>query len=225
MQMHFNKIKISLMFFVFLGLASYSLSSLPTKAVYGYDYLVNYNNNYNGYTSPDIPPDKESALQNIDCVVNFMQSYVFTSSSVPSSYACNKDTAATTNDDPNWYQSNQGRYTSSTDDAQQDFHQDSGTIGTVKVMDLNGTDNIDGHPAPYSYSSYFKPAVTYKINMQNENDDDDDDDDDEKKVYNENTVTKEERKILLKACFERAEDKGNYLSSKEMKECAENYNS
>jgi hypothetical protein len=30
---------------------------------------------------------------------------------------------------------------------------------------------------------------------------------------------------LLKACFERAEDKGNYISSKEMKECAENYNS
>ncbi len=222
MPMHFNRIKFGLMFFVFLGLTSYGLSSLlPTKAVYGYDYLVNYNNNYNVYASPDTPPDRESALQNIDCVVNFMQSYVFTSSPVPSSYACNKDTAATTNDDPNWYQSNQGRYPPSIDNTQQDFQQGSGTIGTVKVMDLNGSDNIDEHPASNSYSSYFAPVVTYKINMQNE----DEDENDEKKVYNENTVTKEERKILLKACFERAEDRGNYISSKEMKECAENYNS
>jgi hypothetical protein len=91
----------------------------------------------------------------------------------------------------------------------------------VKVIDLNGSDNIDENPAPYSYPSYFAPAVTYKINMQNENENEND----EKKVYNENTVTKEERKILLKACFERAEDRGNYISSKEMKECAENYNS
>ncbi len=221
MPMHFNKIKISLMFFVFLGLTSYGLSSLPTKAVYGYDYLVNNNNNYNVYTPPDTPPDKESALQNIDCVVSFMQSYVSTSSSVPSSYACNKDTT-TTKDDPNWYQSNQGQYPPSTYNTQQDFQQDSG-LGNVKVIDLNGSNEIDEHPASYSYSSYFTPTVTYKINMQSENDNDNDND--EKKVYNENTVTKEERKILLKACFERAEDKGNYISSKEMKECAENYNS
>ncbi len=218
--MHFNKIKISLMFFVFLGLTSYGLSSLPTKAVYGYDYLVNYNNNYNVYNSPDTPPDKESALQNIDCVVNFMQSYVLTSSSLPGSYSCNKDTTAT--DYPNGYQSNQGGYPSSIDNKQQDFQQDSG-IGNVKVIDLNGLNNIDEHPASYSYSSYFTPAVTYKVNTQSENDSDSDSD--EKKVYNENTVTKEERKLLLKACFERAEDKGNYISSKEMKECAENYNS
>jgi hypothetical protein len=219
--MHFNKINISLMFFVFLGLTSYGLSSLPTKAVYGYDYLANYNNNYNVYTSPDTPPDKESALLNIDCVVNFMQSYVFTSSSVPSSYSCNKDTT-TTKDVPNWYQSNQGWYTPSIDDTQQDFQQDSG-LGIVKIIDLNGSNNIDEHLASYSYPSYFTPAVTHKINMQSENDNDNDNG--EKKVYNENTVTKEERKILLKACFERAEDKGNYISSKEMKECAENYNS
>ncbi|HEX8677612.1 MAG TPA: hypothetical protein VF700_10355, partial [Segetibacter sp.] len=77
------------------------------------------------------------------------------------------------------------------------------------------------HLASYSYSSYFTPAVTHKINMQSENENENG----EKKVYNENTVTKEERKILLKACFERAEDKGNYISSKEMKDCAENYNS
>ncbi len=218
MPMHFNKIKISLMFFVFLGLTSYGLSSLPTKAVYGYDYSVNYNNNYNAYTSPDTPSDKESALQNIDCVVNFMQSYVFTSSSVPSSSSCNKDTTTTTTDAPNWYQSNKGWYPPSKDNAQQD----SG-LGAGKVIHLNGSNNIDEHLASYTYPGYFTPAVTYKIDMQSENDNDNDND--EKKVYNENTVTKEERKILLKACFERAEDKGNYLSSKEMKECAENYNS
>ena len=222
MPMHFNKIKISLMFFVFLGLTSYGLSSLPTKAVYGYDYLVDYNNSYNDYSSQGTPPpDKESALQNIDCVVNFMQSYVFTPFSVPSSYSsCNKDTMTTTKDDPNWYQSNQVWYPPSIDNTQRDFHLDLG-LGTVKVIDLNGSNNIDGHLASHSYPSYFTPAVTYKIGTQSENDNDND----EKKVYNENTVTKEERKILLKACFERAEDKGNYISSKEMKECAENYNS
>lgn len=221
MPMHFNKIKISLMFFVFLGLMSYGLSPLPTKAAYGYDYLVGYNHNYNDYTFLGTPPDKESALQNIDCVVNFMQSYVFTSFSVPSSYSCNKDTTTTTTttkDDPNWHQSNQGLYPSPIDNTQRDFKQDSG-LGTVKVIDLNGPNNIDEHLAFYSGPSHFTPAVTYKINMQSENDSD------EKKVYNENTVTKEERKILLKACFERAEDKGNYISSKEMRECAENYNS
>jgi hypothetical protein len=218
MPMHFNKIKISLMFFVFLGLTSYGLSSLPTKAVYGYEYPVNHNNNYNYYASPGTPPGKESALQNIDCVVNFMQSYVFTSSSVPSSYSCNKDTTTTTKDDPNWYQSNQGWYPPSIDNTQQDFQQYSG-LGTMKVIDLNGSNNIDEHLASYSHPSHFTPTVTYNIDMQSENDDD------EKKVYNENTVTKEERKLLLKACFERAEYKGNYISSKEMKECAENYNS
>jgi hypothetical protein len=211
------------MFFVFLGLTSYCLSSLPTKAVYGYDYLVKYNNNYNVYAPPDTPPDKESALQNIDCVVNFMQSYLFTFSSLPSSYPCNKDTTTTTTttkNDPNWYQSNQGWYPPSIADTQQYFQQDTG-LGAVKVIDLNGSNNIDEHLASYSYPSYFTPAVTHNINMQSENDNDND----EKKVYNENTVTKEERKLLLKACFERAEDKGNYISSKEMKECAENYNS
>lgn len=218
MPMHFNKLKISLIFLVFLGFAPYGLSSLTTKDVYGYDYLVNYNNSYDVYTSPGTPANKEAALQNIDCVVNFMQSYVFTSSSIPSSYACNKDIATTTKDDPNWYQTNQNRYPPSIDNTQQDFHEDSDIV-TVRVIDLNGSNSIGEHPAHYPHSSYFAPAVTYKINMQSENDGDG------KKVYNENTVTKEERKLLLKACFERAEDKGNYISSKEMKECAENYNS
>ncbi len=221
MPMHFDKIKFSLFFFVFLGLTSYGLSSVQTKTVYGYDYLVNYNNNYNNnnvYASSNTTPDKESALQNIDCVVNYMQGHVSTSHSVPSSYTCNKDT--TTNDNPNWYQSNQGRYIPSIDNAQQDFQQDTG-LGIVKVIDLKGSNNVDEHPESYSYSSYYKPTVTYRIDMQNEKPNDNDD----KKVYNENTVTKEERKILLKACFERAEGKGNYISSKEMKKCAENYNS
>jgi hypothetical protein len=149
-----------------------------------------------------------------------MQSYVFTFSSVPSSYSCNKDATTTTKDDPNWYQSNRGWYPPSIDNTQQDFQQYSG-LGAVKVIDLNGSSNIDEHLASYSYPSHLTPTVTYKVNMQSENDNDND----EKKVYNENTVTKEERKLLLKACFERAEDKGNYISSKEMKECAENYNS
>src|SRR5918993_876793 len=129
MSMHFNKIKIGFIFFVFLGLMSYSLSSLTTITVYAYDYLVNYNNNYNIYTSANTPPDKESALQNIDCVVNFMQSYVFTSSSVPSSNTCDKDRSTTTtptNDDPIEYQSNQGQYLPPIDNTQQTSPQDTG---------------------------------------------------------------------------------------------------
>lgn len=107
---------------------------------------------------PGTPPDKESALQNIDCVVNFMQSYASTSSSVPSSYPCNKDTTTTSKDDPIWYQSNQGWYPPSTDNTQQGFQQDSG-LGTVKVIDLNGSNNIDQYLASYAYPSYFTLTV------------------------------------------------------------------
>ncbi|HEX5905236.1 MAG TPA: hypothetical protein VFY50_04245, partial [Candidatus Nitrosocosmicus sp.] len=59
----------------------------------------------------------------------------------------------------------------------------------------------------------------------NDKDDDNEGNDSETKVYNENTVTKQERKLLLTACFERAYDKGEYLSTKEIVKCAENYNS
>jgi hypothetical protein len=224
MPMHFNKIKFGFIFFVFLGLMFYSLSSLTTKTVYAYDYLVNYNNNYNIYTSANTPPDKESALQNIDCVVNFMQSYVFTSSSVPSSNTCDKDRLTTTtpsDGDIIEYQSDQGQHLSPIDNTQQTSQQDTG-VGIVKVISPN---NINEPLASYSHPSHSTPTVTYQGNIQNENSDGNDNGNDEKKEYNENTVTKDERKILLKACFERAEDKGNYISSEEMKKCAENYNS
>jgi hypothetical protein len=59
----------------------------------------------------------------------------------------------------------------------------------------------------------------------NDDDNDNNNNDDENKVYNESTVTKQERKLLLTACFERAYDKGNYLSTEEIVNCAENYNS
>jgi hypothetical protein len=204
---------------------SCSFSSLTTKTVYAYDYLVNYNNNYNIYTSANTPPDKESAFQNIDCVVNFMQSYVFTSSSVPSSSTCDKDRTPTpTNDDIIEYQSDQGQYLPPLDNIQQTSQQDTG-VGIVKVISPNNPSNINEPPASYSHSSYSTPNIIYQGNTQKENSDGNDNGNDEKKEYNEDTVTKDERKILLKACFERAEDKGNYISSEEMKKCAENYNS
>jgi hypothetical protein len=201
---------------------------LPTKTVYAEDYLINHNNNYDVYTSPNTP-DKEYALQNIDCVVSFMQSYALISSSspsysTPSSNTCNKDkSAAKTNDYTSQYGSNQYQSPLPTDNEQQTFHQDTG-IGIVKVISLNDSGNFNESPAHYSYAGYSTPTIPYQNNNQNENSGDDDNDDG-KKAYNENTVTKEERKLLLKACFERAEDKGNYISSKEIKDCAENYNS
>ena len=56
--------------------------------------------------------------------------------------------------------------------------------------------------------------------MMNNNDNDKD-----AKVYNENTVNKQERKLLLTTCFERAYDQGDYLSTGEIVDCANNYNS
>ncbi len=282
--MHFNKIKIIFMFFVFLGLMSYSLGPLTTKTVYAVDYRVNENNNYSFDTSPNTPADKDYALQNIDCVMNFMQSYVLTSSSVPGSQSCNKDGSETTNDNANEHQSDQGQYLPPSDNTQQTFQQDTGDanehqsdqgqylppsdntqqtfqqdtgdanehqsnqgqylppsdntqqtfqqdtgVGIVKVISLNGSSNTNELAASDSNPSYYTPAVAYTGNMQNGNSDDNGeenkDDNGEENVYNENTVTKEERKILLKTCFERAEDKGNYISSTEIKKCAENYNS
>jgi hypothetical protein len=230
MSMHSNKIKISFTLLVSMGLISYglSLSFLPTKTVYAYDYLINQNNNYDVYTTPNTP-DKEYALQNIDCVVNFMQSYALISSSptysTPSSNSCSngKSTAPTNDDDTSNYGSNQYQNAPPTGNNQQAFQQDTG-IGIVKVISLNGSDNFSESPAQYSYAGHSSPVVTYQVSNNNENSGDEDNEEG-KKVYNENTVTKEERKLLLKACFERAEDKGNYISSKEIKDCAENYNS
>jgi hypothetical protein len=218
--MHFSKIKISFILFILLGFAYFALSSSTTNTVKAYEYLVNYNNNYNFYTSPD-SVEKESAIKNIDCVVNFMQSYVYTSSSADT---CNK--AIPNNDNNNRYQTFQSKNPNPTPDSTQQTFQQNSDIGIVKVVDLNSVNSISNYPATYTYSSY-STSTTYTQEDKGKNNDNDKskNNGNNDKVYNENTVTKEERKILLKACFERAEDKGNYISSNEIKKCAENYNS
>ena len=62
--------------------------------------------------------------------------------------------------------------------------------------------------------------ITTKMQKTTDNDDDNNDNDKDAKVYNEYTVNKEERKLLLTTCFERAYDKGNYLSTGEIVDCA-----
>ena len=79
--MYFNKVTSSAVSAVFLLLilSSVNVSSIKLANAAEGD-LVNYNNNFDIYTSPN-DPNKNSAMQNADCVVNFMQTYVYASSS------------------------------------------------------------------------------------------------------------------------------------------------
>ncbi|MDQ2685975.1 MAG: hypothetical protein M3Y25_09070, partial [Thermoproteota archaeon] len=109
----------------------------------------------------------------------------------------------------------------------------SDSVGVVRVVD-NNTNGATPFPVQ-STSTTTSPQNNADDDNDNDDkdakgkdDDDDNDDNDnefETKVYNENTVTKEERKLLLTTCFERGYDKGDYLSTKEIVKCAENYNS
>jgi hypothetical protein len=222
--------------------------------------LVNYNNNFNMYTSPN-DPNKDSAMRNANCVVNFMQTYVYAASSANNCNSTPAPTPTTPADQTQTPLQSQSPVQSQTYSAAPEGPQTGVTsqgesIGIVKVVDSNA--NNEGTFAPVQTTS---SAITQnnpeegndkdardkddddndndkdardKDDDDNDNDkdardkDDDDNDNDkdsETKVYNENTVTKQERKLLLTACFERAYDKGEYLSTKEIAKCAENYNS
>ena len=233
--MYFNKLAptvISAMFLLLI-LSSVNFSSVKLVNAATGD-LVNYNNNFNMYTSPS-DPNKDSAMQNANCVVNFMQTYVYAASSANN---CNSapipavpaDQAQTPLQGQTPVQGQS--YPAAPEGPQTGVSSQGESVGVVKVVDNNTN---GGTFAPVQTTS----VATNQNNADNDDDDNDkdardkDNDDDnnnndndsETKVYNENTVTKQERKLLLTACFERAYDKGDYLSTKEIVKCAENYNS
>src|ERR1044072_1727411 len=79
--MYYNKLTSGFVsaIFLLLVISSVNFSSIKLVNAATGD-LVNYNNNFQMYTSPN-DPNKDSAMQNADCVVNFMTSYVYTASS------------------------------------------------------------------------------------------------------------------------------------------------
>ncbi len=239
--MYFNKLAptvISAMFLLLI-LSSVNFSSVKLVNAATGD-LVNYNNNFNMYTSPN-DPNKDSAMQNANCVVNFMQTYVYAAGSADN---CNNASTPATPAEQSQTPVQSQAYPPASDGPQTAVGGQSDSAGVVKVVDTNNPNGATFAPVQ---------STAFTSNQNNPNDDDDkdkdardkdndddkddndnnrnDDDndnnnnDDENKVYNESTVTKQERKLLLTACFERAYDKGNYLSTEEIVNCAENYNS
>ena len=226
--MYVNKVTptvISAMFLLLI-LSSVNFSSVKLVNAASGD-LVNYNNNFNMYTSPN-DPNKDSAMLNADCVVNFMQTYVYAASSADN---CNSTSTPATPIEQSQTPMQSQSYPAAPDGPQTGVSGQSDSVGIVKVVD---TSNPNGATvAPIQSTSFATNQNNPNDKDDNDkdarnNDDDNDDNDndkDENKVYNENTVTKEERKLLLTTCFERAYDKGDYLSTEEIVKCAENYNS
>ncbi len=259
--MYYNKLTSGFIsaIFLLLVISSANFSSIKLVNAATGD-LVNYNNNFQTYTSPN-DPNKDSAMQNADCVVNFMTSYVYTSSSAEN---CNNSGTATGSSSPSVSPaapSSQSQGLPSTDGPQTGVTDGSG-VGVVRVVDMNS--NAGGY-TPAQSSSFVttnsNPSDTNNVNVNDDNndndkdakdkdnndndkdakdkdnddndkdakdkdnDDDNNDNDKDAKVYNESTVTKEERKLLLTTCFERAYEKGDYLSTGEIEKCAKNYNS
>ena len=226
--MYINKVTPTVIsaLFLLLILSSVNFSSVKLVNAATGD-LVNYNNNFNMYTSPN-DPNKDSAMLNANCVVNFMQTYVYAASSADN---CNSTSTPATPIEQSQTPMQSQSYPAAPDGPQTGVSGQSDSVGIVKVVD---TSNPNGATvAPIQSTSFATNQNNPNDKDDNDkdarnNDDDNDDNDndkDENKVYNENTVTKEERKLLLTTCFERAYDKGDYLSTEEIVKCAENYNS
>ena len=247
--MYYNKLTSGFIsaIFLLLVISSVNFSSIKLVNAATGD-LVNYNNNFQMYTSPN-DPNKDSAMQNADCVVNFMTSYVYTASSAEN---CNNSDSSTmgsstsnnnnNNNNPSMSPStpsSQNQGFAPTDGPQTGVKDGSG-VGVVRVVDTNSN---TGSYTPVQSSSFVtnnsNPTDTNNMNVNvnddnndndkdakdNNNDNDNNDNDKDAKVYNENTVNKQERKLLLTTCFERAYDQGDYLSTGEIVDCANNYNS
>ena len=265
--MYFNKVTSTVIsaMFLLLILSSVNFSSVKLVNAATGD-LVNYNNNFNMYTSPN-DPNKDSAMQNANCVVNFMQTYVYAASSANN---CNSTSTPSTpaehtqtplqSQAPSQAPVQGQTYPTAPEGPQTGVAGQGESVGVVKVVDSNANGGTFSPVQTTSFATTQNNDDDDKDARDKDNDDDKDDkdndardkdndddkddkdndardkdnDDDndnsndsdsETKVYNENTVTKEERKLLLTACFERAYDKGDYLSTKEIVKCAENYNS
>ena len=241
--MYFNKVTSGIVsaIFLLLILSSVNVSSIKLANAAEGD-LVNYNNNFDIYTSPN-DPNKDSAMQNADCVVNFMQTYIYASSSAqncnnPSSTPQQQQSQPPVDQNqiqgqPQYqrqYQPQQatGQGFQATDGPQTGTSAQSDEVGVVKVVDGNkgsGTNSVSSSFAPVQSTSFAVPQQDNDKNAKdNDNDDNDNNNKDGNKIYNEKSVSKDERKLLLTTCFERGYDKGNYLSTEEIVKCAENYN-
>ena len=244
--MYYNKLTSGFISAIFLLLVissvNFSLIKLVNAAT---GDLVNYNNNFQTYTSPN-DPNKDSAMQNADCVVNFMSSYVYTASSadycnngntgtatgtdnsMDSSPSSSYSTTPSTSTTPTVAPGSQSQGFASSSDGPQTGVTDSGSsgVGVVRVVDTNSNaGSFDpAQASSFTTTTNSNPNDTNNMNV-NVNDDDNNDNDKDAKVYNEYTVNKQERKLLLTTCFERAYDKGNYLSTDDIVDCASNYNS
>lgn len=145
--MYSNKVTSSAVSVVFLLLilSSVNFSSIKLANAASGD-LVNYNNNFDLYTSPN-DPNKDSAMQNADCVVNFMQTYVYAASTAQN---CNSPSTPASPTDQNQiqgqpqYQSQpnaqgQGQGFQTADGPQTGTPGQSGDVGIVRVVDGIGS--------------------------------------------------------------------------------------
>ena len=247
--MYYNKLTSGFIsaIFLLLVISSVNFSSIKLINAATGD-LVNYNNNFQMYTSPN-DPNKDAAMQNADCVVNFMTSYVYTASSAEN---CNNSDSSnmggsSSSSSPSMSPStpsSQSQGFAPTDGPQTGVKDGSG-VGVVRVVDTNSNtgNNLptqsssslatnNGNPANTNTNTNNNVNVNVDDdnndndnNAKDNNNDDNNDNDNNAKVYNENTVNKQDRKLLLTTCFERAYDNGNYLSTDEIVDCASNYNS
>lgn len=205
--MYFNRLHSVFISTIFILLILNAINFSTLKITYAYDNLINYNNNFQLYAPRD-DPNKISAINHIDCVVNFMQRYIFTSSSAD---GCNRDT--TTN--------SQAGGNPPPDNPQTGFPQQS-TVGVVKVVNVNSKD-AEPMPVKSSSTSTHHTSSSQDTISKHSHNKHKHKEDHGKKVYNENNVGKDDRKILLTTCFERAYNKGHHLSSNEIVHCAKNY--
>src|SRR5919112_950774 len=89
--MYFNKISISLAFFVLMGLTCSILLSFPIKIANSYEDSVIHDNKFSNYGTSDKP--EKTSDKNIECIVDFTQSYFNSPSSDSDSNICNKNSS------------------------------------------------------------------------------------------------------------------------------------
>ena len=137
------------MFFVLMGLTSSILLSLPTKAANADEDSAFRDDKFSKHDTSDKP--EKTSDKNIECIVDFTQSY-FNSPSAPSdSNICNKDSSVSndneSDNDGNVYQSKQIQFLQQAVPQPQDSN-----IGVVKIVNYNKPDSsVSNSPILYSY--------------------------------------------------------------------------
>ena len=192
--MYYNKLTSGFVsaIFLLLVISSVNFSSIKLINAATGD-LVNYNNNFQMYTSPN-DPNKDSAMQNADCVVNFMTSYVYTASSAEN---CNNSdssnmggSSSSSSSSPSMSPStpsSQSQGFAPTDGPQTGVKDGSG-VGVVRVVDTNSNagNNLPTQSSSSLATNNSNPANTNTNNNVNVNVDDDNNDNDNNAKDNNN---------------------------------------